>query len=295
MLGEIHINRPYGLKNDGRLPPWLKKSFKSQKSHDIKKLLRKRKLHTVCESAKCPNIIECFSKPTATFMILGNICTRSCGFCAVSKGNPLPVNPLEPEEVAKAVKDMGLKHVVITSVTRDDLVDGGAKQFALTIIAVKSINPRVVVEILIPDFEPEDILKTSKPDIFNHNVETMPRLYSKVRPQADYSRSLNLLKSAREFAPEIITKSGIMVGLGEEFDEVIEVMRDLRNVGCGAITIGQYLRPSKNHLPVAKFVYPEVFDQYKNIGNELGFKYTASGPFVRSSYNAEELCVSFQE
>lgn len=356
-------NRPYGKPNEGRLPPWLKKSYRDLKSHDVKKLLRKGGLNTVCESAKCPNIFECFSKPTAAFMILGNVCTRNCGFCAVSNGQPLLVNPLEPEEVAKAVEAMRLKYVVITSVTRDDLRDGGAKQFALTISAIKKMNPHVTVEILTPDFctqkniaeydsenlplspllplqnkvkppdpiyndllhketiykrrkgdlrsacpEPvegrgnevvnknytkhiekilNELLKTGKPDIFNHNVETIPRLYPKVRPQADYSKSLKLLETVKKLAPDIITKSGIMAGLGEKFEEVVVVMRDLRNVGCDVITIGQYLQPSKSHLPVEKFIYPEVFGQYEKIGNRLGFKHTASGPFVRSSYNAE--------
>jgi lipoic acid synthetase len=176
---------------------------------------------------------------------------------------------------------------VITSVTRDDLEDGGAKQFALTINAIRKMNSDISIEILTPDFDPQNILKSGKPDIYNHNIETVPRLYPKVRPQADYNKSLKILETIKKQAPEVISKSGIMVGLGEEFDEVISVMRDLRNVGCDAITIGQYLQPSKNHLPVEKFIYPEVFDQYKKIGNESGFKYTTSAPFVRSSYNAE--------
>ena len=284
---EIKQNIKYGQPNNRRLPPWLKKSFRNLKSHDVKRLLRKRNLHTVCESAKCPNIFECFSKPTATFMILGNVCTRNCGFCAVFCGNPLPVNPLEPEEVAKTALAMGLDHVVITSVTRDDLEDGGAKQFALTINAVRKISSDISVEILTPDLDPQKILKSGKPDIYNHNIETVPRLYPEVRPQADYNKSLKLIETVKKQAPEVISKSGIMVGLGERFEEVVNVMSDLRTVDCDAITIGQYLQPSKNHLPVEKFIYPEVFDQYKEIGNEIGFKYTTSGPFVRSSYNAE--------
>lgn len=293
----VHLNqnKSYGLTGNGRLPTWLKKGFKGRRTHDVKRLLRKRKLNTVCESAKCPNIFECFSKPTATFMILGNVCSRRCVFCAVSKGSPSPINPSEPEDVACAVREMGLKHVVITSVTRDDLADGGAKQFALTIKAIRKVNPDIVVEILTPDFDPQRLLKLCGPDIYNHNVETVPRLYPKIRPQAVYKGSLNLLGSVKKLTPNIITKSGIMVGLGEEFDEVVDVMRDLRNIGCDAITIGQYLRPSKNHLPVVKFVYPDVFDHFKIMGRSLGFKFTASAPFVRSSYNAEELCVNFQE
>ncbi len=284
---EIKQNIKYGQPNNRRLPPWLKKSFRNLKSHDVKRLLRKRNLHTVCESAKCPNIFECFSKPTATFMILGNVCTRNCGFCAVFSGDPLPVNSIEPEEVAKTALAMGLDHVVITSVTRDDLEDGGAKQFALTINAVRKISSDISVEILTPDLDPQEILKSGKPDIYNHNIETVPRLYPEVRPQADYNKSLKLIETVKKQAPEVISKSGIMVGLGERFEEVVNVMSDLRTVDCDAITIGQYLQPSKNHLPVEKFIYPEVFDQYKEIGNEIGFKYTTSGPFVRSSYNAE--------
>ena len=326
MLSETNQDILYGQSNNRRLPPWLKKDFRNLRHHDVKRLLRKGHLHTVCESAKCPNIFECFSKPTAAFMILGDVCTRNCSFCAVPGGSPLPVNPFEPQEVAKAAGEMRLKHVVITSVTRDDLEDGGAKQFALTVNAVKKMNPLVIVEILTPDFEPQKIIaenerenlplipsltmrgngvvnksytkhiekilnelfETGKPDIYNHNVETVPRLYHRVRPQADYNKSLKLLATVKKLVPEIITKSGIMAGLGEEFEEIVEVMRDLRNVGCDAITIGQYLQPSKNHLPVEKYIYPEVFDQYKESGKILGFKYMASGPFVRSSYNAEQ-------
>tara|TARA_B100000959_G_scaffold277325_1_gene333695 strand:- start:974 stop:1852 length:879 start_codon:yes stop_codon:yes gene_type:complete len=287
MHTEIRQNIKYGQPSKRRLPPWLKKDFRNLKSHNVKRLLRKRNLHTVCESAKCPNIFECFSKPTATFMILGNVCTRNCGFCAVFSGDPIPVNSFEPEEIAKTTVEMGLKHVVITSVTRDDLEDEGAKQFVLTINAIRKMNSDISIEILTPDFDPKEILKSGKPDIYNHNIETVPRLYSKVRPQADYNKSLKLLETIKKQAPEVISKAGIMVGLGEEFDEVVSVMRDLRNVGCDAITIGQYLQPSKKHLPVEKFIYPEVFDQYKKIGNESGFKYTRSAPFVRSSYNAE--------
>ncbi len=278
----------YGQPNNRRLPPWLKKNFRNLKSHDVKRLLRKGNLHTVCESAKCPNIFECFSKPAAAFMILGNVCARNCGFCAVSSGEPLPVNAFEPEEVAKTAVEMGLKHVVITSVTRDDLEDGGTKQFALTINAVRKMDSDISIEILTPDLDPQEILKSGKPDIYNHNVETIPRLYPKVRPQADYNKSLKLLETVKKQAPEVITKSGIMVGLGERFEEVVNVMCDLRNIGCDTITIGQYLQPSKNHLPVEKFIYPKVFDEYKKTGDRLGFKYTSSGPFVRSSYNAEQ-------
>ncbi len=210
----LHLNQKisYGLSKSQRLPSWLKKGFKTKNSHNVKRLLRERKLNTVCESAKCPNIFECFSKPTATFMILGNVCTRNCGFCAVTNGSPLPVSSSEPEEVAEAAGEMGLKHVVITSVTRDDLPDGGAKHFALTVRTIRKIKPGIVVEILTPDFDPQGLLKISFPNIYNHNVETVPRLYTKVRPQAFYLKSLNLLACVKKLVPEIVTKSGNMLG-----------------------------------------------------------------------------------
>jgi lipoic acid synthetase len=281
----------------GRLPEWLRKrSVKMGGLHRMKRVLRERGLNTVCESANCPNIGECFSKPTATFMILGNVCTRGCGFCNIDKDiTPGPVDRREAENIALTVKDLGLKHVVITSVTRDDLPDGGASHFALTIQAMRdSISP-LFIEVLTPDFRGKvsalATLLDAGPDIFNHNVGTVPSLYPEVRPQADYTTSLDILKRAKEW--EVTTKSGIMVGLGEERGEVVDVMEDLRAVGCDAITIGQYLQPNREALAVREYVRPEIFREYEEIGRSMGFSHVYSAPFVRSSYNAEEQLSSF--
>lgn len=283
----------------GRIPEWIKITPKSLRLfgepnglHDTKKILRSHRLVTVCEEARCPNMGDCFSKPTATFMILGSRCTRNCGFCNVESSMPSPVDPDEPERVAIAAKEMGLRYVVITSVTRDDLPDGGASHFATTIKAIRRYLPGSGIEVLTPDFKGHyDALRTvleAEPDVFNHNIETVPRLYNEVRPQADYERSLMVLGMAKEsFRGK--TKSGLMVGLGEHFDEVIGVMKDLRRMDCDYITIGQYLRPSKENLPVREYIRPEVFDRYAEIARELGFKGIASGPLVRSSMNAEEM------
>jgi lipoic acid synthetase len=278
----------------GRLPQWLvKKNRDNNKLHTVKRILRENGLNTVCESARCPNIAECFSKPTATFMILGNVCTRGCGFCSVDKGYPMPPVDDEPLKIAEVSAKLSLKHVVITSVTRDDLPDKGAGQFARTIDEVRKINKGVTIEVLTPDFSgsTESIMEVAerRPEIYNHNVETVPRLYKRVRPQADYKMSLNLFDVVKKKYPDIITKSGIMVGLGEERDEVISVMRDLRSVGCDVLTIGQYLMPTKKNLPVIEYIEPEVFDYYKREGEKMGFKSVESGPFVRSSYNARML------
>ena len=276
------------------LAPWLKKSLgQPSRLHEVKKVLRQRNLHTVCESARCPNIGEGFSKPTAAFMILGDICTRSCGFCSVDKdASPLAVDPIEPMNIALTAKDMELKHVVITSVTRDDLEDFGAGQFALTIRAIKDTISSISVEILTPDFKGDKpCLKTvmdARPDIFNHNLETVPSLYGIVRPQADYKRSLKVLETAKEMSDDIITKSGIMVGLGETKDEVKRVLNDLKSSNCDAVTIGQYLRPTRNNLEVKGYIHPDLFREYEEYGKEIGLKYVYSGPFVRSSYNAEK-------
>jgi lipoyl synthase len=276
-----------------RLPSWAKKTLGPPSAlRTMKEVLRKRNLHTVCESARCPNIGECFSKPTATFMILGDVCTRTCGFCSIDKGlKPLIVDPDEPGNIAITAKELGLRHVVITSVTRDDLADGGSGQFALTIRAIRDTISGILVEVLTPDFNgDEPSLKTvfdARPDIFNHNLETVPSLYPLVRPQADYRRSLEVLEMAKSSG--IMAKSGIMVGLGEKKDEVKDVLRDLFNSGCDAVTIGQYLRPTRNNLEVKEYVEPEVFLEYETYGKELGIKYVYSGPFVRSSYNAEKL------
>lgn len=250
-------------------------------------------LHTVCESAMCPNIGQCFGKRTATFMILGDVCTRACRFCAVSKGKPAPLDPAEPTKVAEAVAGLALRHAVITSVTRDDLPDGGAGAFAETIRAIDREAPGTIVEVLIPDFggsrEALAQVVEAAPEIINHNLETVPRLYATVRPQAVYSRSLELLWRVKELNPAIPTKSGLMLGLGETRDEVLAVMDDLRAVDCDMLTLGQYLRPSQWHLEVVEFITPEAFAEYQQIAEGKGFKSVASAPLVRSSFNAAEV------
>jgi lipoic acid synthetase len=276
-----------------RLPSWAKKTLgPASKLHEMKSILRKRNLHTVCESARCPNIGECFSKPTATFLILGDVCTRTCRFCSVDKkAHPLTVDPEEPMNIAITAKELNLKHVVVTSVTRDDLPDGGAGQFALTIKAIRDNISSILIEVLTPDFRGDEgalaVVLEARPDIFNHNLETVPSLYSLVRPQADYLRSLEVLKRSK--AAGIITKSGIMVGLGETPSEVREVLKDLKAAGCDAVTIGQYLRPTRESLEVREYVEPEIFKEYEEFGKNLGLRHVYSGPFVRSSYNAEKL------
>lgn len=274
-----------------RLPEWIK--VKASGLHNTKSLLRNHGLSTVCEEARCPNKGYCFSKPTATFMILGDHCTRDCGFCSVKYGNPSFVDAEEPERVAEAAYAMGLRYVVITSVTRDDLPDGGALQFAKTIRAVKNKLPDSKVEVLTPDFKGDvnslKIVLDSWPDVFNHNMETIKRLYYKVRPHADYECSLGVLENVKKMASEIKTKSGLMLGFGETFDEVIDLFKDLRNAGCDFLTVGQYLRPSKKNLPVVEYIRPEVFEELKEAALELGFEFVAAGPLVRSSMNAEEM------
>ncbi|MFZ5945787.1 MAG: lipoyl synthase [Bacillota bacterium] len=276
-----------------RKPDWLKIRLKdAAKLTEVKKMLDSLALHTVCEEANCPNVIECFGRKTATFMILGRQCTRNCTFCNVTKGPTMAVDSDEPNRVAQAVKKLQLKHVVVTSVTRDDLPDGGAGHFARVIEAIKEMDGKITIEVLIPDFKGDfKALKTvvdAGPQILNHNIETVARLYSTVRPQADYRRSLALLKEAKKIDNNIYTKSGIMVGLGEKEEEVAIVMEDLRVVGCDLLTIGQYLAPSKEHHRVIEYIHPEVFQKYKEIGEKLGFKYVASAPLVRSSYHADE-------
>ena len=275
-------------------PPWLKKRLPSGPDFEnVKVLINKSQLHTVCQEAKCPNIWECFSKDTATFLILGDRCTRNCRFCAVTHGPLTPPEPKEPARVAKAAKAMGLQYVVITSVTRDDLPDGGAGLFAETIRAIRIRRPDTKVEVLIPDFQGsaqalETVLK-AHPDVLNHNMETVPRLYATVRPEAVYARSLGLLKSVRTFDPAIPTKSGLMLGLGETSAEIHSTLEDLLDVGCHILTLGQYLQPTHRHLPVARYITPHEFDHWQKIANDLGFSEVASGPFVRSSYRAHEL------
>jgi len=278
------------------LPDFLvKKVPKQENIKRVRGLLDDPSLHTVCESASCPNIGECFSRNTLTFMILGNVCTRHCGFCGVEKGTPLPPDPQEPQKIAEAVKKLGLDYVVITSVTRDDLADGGARQFAKVINALKGIKPHteVRVEVLIPDFKGDaqalKIVLEAFPCVLNHNVETVPRLYPVIRPQADYIRSLTLISRAKALKKEVYTKSGFMVGLGETEAEVISLLVDLKRAGCDIVTVGQYLPPSKNHPPAERYVDPKEFEEYQKIGQRLGIKKIVCGPFVRSSYLAAEI------
>lgn len=256
----------------------------------MRTLLADLNLHTICESANCPNIGECWGESTATFLILGNICTRRCGFCDVTTGRPDLVDPHEPENVAEAIAHLGIKHAVITMVNRDDLEDAGAEHIARTIRAVRRRNPDTTIEVLVSELKGrEDLIGQvleAKPDVFAHNLETVRRLHRKVRPRFRYDQSLEVLAIARRLAPDVYTKSNIMVGLGETEEEVIEMMKDLRSVDCDFLTIGQYLRPSGKHLPVEEFVHPDVFRRYQAIAEELGFKYVFSGPFVRSSYQA---------
>jgi lipoic acid synthetase len=258
----------------------------------LKVLVRQLGLHTVCESAACPNIGECWNQRTATFMILGNVCTRRCGFCAVLKGPPLPVDYDEPRRVAEAVARLRLRHAVITSVNRDDRKDGGAELFALTIRAIRERVPDCRVEVLVPDFQGShaavDLVLEARPDVFNHNVETVPRLYRQVRLGARYERSLDILAYARQRCPDLVTKSGLMLGLGETTEEVLAVMRDLAERDVNVLTLGQYLSPSPAHLPVARFVPPEEFAELAEAGRRMGFRRVIAGPLVRSSYHAAE-------
>ena len=293
-----------GERVSGKLPSWLKKRIPAGgEAARVRSLLSGLRLHTVCQSALCPNIVECFHCGTATFLILGGVCTRNCGFCAVEKGPVAPVEQDEPERVAEAAKALGLSHVVVTSVTRDDLADGGASHFAATIRAIRAATS-ATIEVLVPDFggsrEAIEAVVAAGPDVFNHNVETVPRLYGTVRPMADYRRSLDVLRMAAEIAgaratagpaplPRLVTKSGIMAGLGETLEEIEEVFRDLRSAGCGIVTVGQYLAPSKAHLPVERFVTPEEFERLRLLALEMGFEAAFSAPLVRSSYHAGEV------
>ena len=277
-----------------RKPDWLRIDLNKGRSLNyVKEILNRFSLNTVCEEANCPNRMECFSKKTATFMILGSQCTRNCRFCNVTHGAPQPVDPEEPDKVAKAAAELELKHVVVTSVTRDDLPDGGARHFSRVIKAIKSLSGDTVVEVLIPDFRGsfaalETVVK-AKPEVLNHNIETVPRLYPEVRPAAIYERSLELLSRVKSIDGSMLTKSGIMVGLGEKEEEVIRVFNDLRSAGCDFLTIGQYLAPSAGHYPVAEYISPEIFKMYKEKALSLGFSFVASAPLVRSSYNAAEM------
>ena len=281
-----------------RLPEWARKSVTHHEAlHRLKSGFRRLNLHTVCESARCPNIHECFARSAATFMILGNLCTRGCGFCSVPKGSParqdMRLDPAEPANVARMAADMHLRYVVITSVNRDDLRDGGSAHFAETVREVRRALPDARVEVLTPDFcgdlRAVARILDAAPHVFNHNIETVPRLYRRVRPQAHYRQSLDVLDFARRYRPEILTKSGLMVGLGESAAEVHAVLRDLHAAGTQVATIGQYLRPTRHNLPVAEYIEPRQFDAYRDYGLSIGFQMVFSGPLVRSSYMAEQV------
>lgn len=286
------------LKDKLPKPEWLKiKLNMGEDFLEVRRMMSDLSLHTVCQEARCPNIYECWSNRTATFMIAGDVCTRRCGFCAVSKGEPKPLDAGEPMHVAEAVRKLNLQHAVITGVNRDDKGDGGAEHWAATIRAVRQLNPDCKVEVLIPDFEGNDtaldLVLAAQPDVLNHNTETVPRLYHRVRPHAQYREwTMKLLRRAAEYRdrvmPSMLTKSGVMVGLGETNEEVVETMRDLRSVDCDILTIGQYLQPAERRLPVERFYTPAEFAEFKRLGLEMGFKYVESGPLVRSSYHAHE-------
>ncbi len=288
----VQVGGPLSALGPAR-PEWLKvRAPGGPQYRDLKRLVADLRLHTVCESARCPNIGDCWERKSATFMILGDICTRSCGFCAIKTGRPETLDREEPERVAEAIALLGLRFAVITSVNRDELADGGAEIFAETIRAIRRRSPGTGIEVLIPDFEGNwDALAAvmeARPDILNHNMETIARLYRLVRPQAKYDRSLELLRRARELAPEVVTKSGMMLGVGETLDETRRAMQDLRAVDCDVLTLGQYLRPSAQHIPVVRYVSPAEFDELRIQGQAMGFRHVESGPLVRSSYHADE-------
>lgn len=274
-----------------RHPDWIKVKAPGNPQYlRLKKLMREKNLHTVCEEARCPNIGECWGNRTATFLILGDTCTRGCRFCAIDKGKPLALDPEEPRNVALTVKDLGLEHIVVTSVNRDDLPDGGANHFAKTVFWLKSLNPGIRVELLIPDFEGNlDALKTvvtSGIEILNHNIETVPRLYGKVRPGHTYECSVHLLQTAKEMRPEVLTKTGMMLGVGETKDEVMATLHDLKKSRVDIITLGQYLQPSPKLMKVERYLHPDEFKEFKTEADKLGFRHVESGPLVRSSYHA---------
>jgi len=277
-----------------RKPAWIRVRSPSDPAVSrLKSILRENHLHTVCEEASCPNLGECFAGGTATFMIMGDICTRRCPFCDVAHGRPDPLDSEEPENLARTIQAMRLSYVVVTSVDRDDLRDGGAAHFSACIDAIRTRNPGIRIEVLVPDFRGRmdralEILVKSPPDVFNHNLETVPGLYKKVRPGSDYAWSLNLLQRFKALHPEVATKSGLMLGIGEEISEVEQVMRDLRAHDCDMLTLGQYLQPSPHHLPLVRYVHPDEFERLGEFGYELGFSHVASGPMVRSSYHADQ-------
>ena len=277
-----------------RKPSWIRaKMGTSSEVQRVKDILRANDLHSVCEEANCPNLNECFTKGTATFMVMGDICTRRCPFCDVGHGRPNPLDVDEPKKLARTIAAMGLKYVVITSVDRDDLLDGGAAHFAACIRESRIASPKLTIEVLVPDFRGRmdpalAIFKDTPPDVFNHNLETVPRLYKQARPGSDYDWSLDLLERFKALHPKVPTKSGLMLGLGEEIEEIEQVMRDLRAHGVDMLTLGQYLQPSKHHLPVARYVHPDEFERLRVLGEAMGFSHVASGPMVRSSYHADQ-------
>ena len=276
-----------------RRPPWIKVRAPIGETYEnVRDLMRSKELHTVCEEAMCPNLGECWGRGTATFLMMGDTCTRSCGFCDIKTGRPNPLDWAEPNRVAQSVRAMNLRHVVITSVNRDDRPDGGAPLFAMVIRRIRQLQPGCSIEVLIPDFKGSEtalkIVMDAQPEILNHNVETVPRLFKKVQPQDQYDWALTTLRNAKAMDPLVLTKSGIMLGLGETFDEVVNTMQDLANISVNILTLGQYLQPSKKHLPIERYYTPEEFEELRRIGLEMGFKWVKSGPLVRSSYNAEE-------
>lgn len=286
---KVELNQPVLRK-----PDWIRiKLTGNEDIARIKRTLRANKLHSVCEEAACPNLNECFSLGTATFMIMGDLCTRRCPFCDVAHGKPEPLDANEPDNLAQTIKSLALNYVVITSVDRDDLRDGGAGHFAACVNAIREQSPRTKIEVLVPDFRGRvdialNILQASPVDVFNHNLETIPRLYKQARPGANYQQSLELLSAYHQVLPEIPTKSGLMLGIGETQDEVLEVLRDLREHHCSILTLGQYLQPSADHLAVQRYITPVEFDEYAVLAKQMGFKQVASGPLVRSSYHADE-------
>ncbi len=286
-IDQIEVRRPE------RRPPWIRVRAPAGENYErLQTLMRAKSLHTVCEEAMCPNIGDCWGRGTATFLMMGDVCTRTCGFCDIKRGVPSPLDWLEPERIAQAVKSMNLRHAVITSVNRDDRKDGGAPIFAMVIRRIREIHPGCSIEVLIPDFkgslEALRIVMDARPEILNHNVETVPRLFKKVQPQDSYEWTRAILSHARKMDPDVLTKSGIMVGLGETMPEVKQVMEDLRSWRVEILTVGQYLQPSRQHLPIERYYGPEEFEEIKRFGLEIGFRWVESGPLVRSSYHAEE-------
>ncbi|MFP4321944.1 MAG: lipoyl synthase [Anaerolineales bacterium] len=276
-----------------RRPDWIKVKAPTGETYEhVRGLMRSKALHTVCEEARCPNMGECWNAGTATFLMMGDTCTRSCGFCDIKTGMPTPLDYGEPMRIARAVQAMNLRHVVITSVNRDERQDGGAPIFAMVIRAIRKLQPGCSIEVLIPDFKGDpqalQIVMDAQPEILNHNVETVPRLFRKVQPQDEYDWALTTLRNAKAMDPLVLTKSGIMVGLGEDFDEVVAVMHDLAELNVDILTIGQYLQPSRKHLPIERYYTPEEFDELKRLGLDMGFKWVESGPLVRSSYKADQ-------